>query len=327
MSGAAHPSVYTLSRQMAVTKKPRPLPVGARIRVVSPASPVAPEKMARGLAELRRLGCLPVNSDPFASTNDYFAASAKDRSSELTAALADKSSGAVICARGGYGSTYLLDKKFKVASPRPPIFLGYSDITSLEIYFWQKYRWVTFYGPMVAAGFDSGANVASGYDESSFRAALTETRHGWSLNLDGQSLVTGDARGVLLGGCMTMVESSLGTPWELETRGSILVLEDRGMKPFQVDRVLTHLRQAGKFAGVRGIVLGEFPECEPAIEGSPTVRDVALRILGGLHIPIVWGARIGHTPRPMLTLPLGVRARMLARGAGKLDILEPAVIA
>ncbi len=270
---------------------------------------------------------MPLNSEPYASTNDYFAASTKDRSSELTAALADKSSSAIICARGGYGSTYLLDKKFRVAAPRPPIFLGYSDITSLQIYFWRKYRWVTFYGPMVAAGFDSGANAAGGYDESSFRAALTETRHGWSHNLDGQSLHPGDAQGILLGGCMTMVESSLGTPWELETRGSILVLEDRGMKPFQVDRVLTHLRQAGKFAGVRGIVLGEFPECEPAIEGSPTVRDVALRILGGLRIPIVWGACIGHTPRPMLTLPLGVRARLLARGAGKLDILEPAVIA
>jgi muramoyltetrapeptide carboxypeptidase len=126
---------------------------------------------------------------------------------------------------------------------------------------------------------------------------------------------------------MTLIEATLGTPWELDTRGSILVLEDRGMKPYQVDRVLTHLRQAGKFGGVRGIVLGEFPECPPTVPGSPTVRDVANRILSELKIPIVWGARVGHTPRPMLTLPLGVHARLHAHKAGRLEILEPAVTA
>jgi muramoyltetrapeptide carboxypeptidase len=123
-----------------------------------------------------------------------------------------------------------------------------------------------------------------------------------------------------------LLEATLGTPWELDTRGSILVLEDRGMKPFQVDRILTHLRQAGKFTAVRAIVLGEFPDSAPTVAGSPSVRDVARRILGALKIPVVWGARVGHTPRPMLTLPLGVRARLRAKGAGMLEILEPAVI-
>ncbi len=312
---------------MASPRKPRALAPGARIRVVSPASPAAQEKLARGLSELRRLGYVPVMSDPVAPTGDYFAAPAKNRTVELVTALAEKSSCAVICTRGGYGSTYLLDNKLKIASTKPRIFLGYSDITSLDAYFWQIHRWVIFYGPMVAAGFDAGANAPGGYDENSLRSALTQTRGGWTIDLDSEPLRSGNAKGILLGGCMTVIESTLGTPWELDTRGSILVLEDRGMKPFQVDRALTHLRQAGKFAGVRGIVLGEFPECEPAVSGSKTVRDVALRILGDLRIPIVWGARVGHTPRAMLTLPLGIRARLHARGAGKLEILEPAVIA
>ena len=312
---------------MASTRKPRALASGELIRIVSPASPAASEKLARGLAELRRLGFVPVMSKTFAPTNDYFAASAKDRASELASALTDKSSSAVICTRGGYGSTYLLENKFKAASPKPPIFLGYSDITSLDIYFWQKFHWVTFYGPMVAAGFDAGANAPGGYDENSLRAALTQTRGDWSLDLEGETLQPGEAKGTLLGGCLTMIETTLGTPWELETRGSILVLEDRGMKPFQVDRAITHLRQAGKLEGVRGIILGEFPECDPAVAGSPTIRDIIQRILGKLRVPMVWGARVGHTPRAMLTLPLGVRARLQARGAGKLDILEPAVVA
>ena len=120
-----------------------------------------------------------------------------------------------------------------------------------------------------------------------------------------------------------MIETSLGTPWELETVGAILVLEDRGMKPWQVDRALMHLKQAGKFRGVAGIILGEFPECG-APEGSETVRDVARRVLGPLGVPIIWGAPVGHAERPMLTLPLGVWARLSTDGETRLEILEPA---
>jgi muramoyltetrapeptide carboxypeptidase len=311
---------------MGSPKKPRALAPGARVRIVSPASPAAANMCARGFAELTRLGYVPVKSGIVASAKDYFSAPAKDRRRELLDAFADGSSNAVICTRGGYGSTYLLDKKLK-HTKTPRIFLGYSDMTTLQIYLWRKRGWITFYGPMIASGFSGGPNAAHGYDESSFRAALAQTRGGWSLDLGGSAICKGSARGILLGGCMTLVEATLGTPWELDTRGAILVLEDRGMKPYQVDRVLTHLRQAGKFRGVRGIILGEFPECAPTVAGSPTVRDVARRILGELEIPIVWGARVGHTPRPMLTLPLGVRARLNAHKSGALEILEAAVTA
>lgn len=280
--------------------------------------------MSLGLAELRRLGCVPVVSKT-AKPSGYFAASTKRRTAELNAALADKDTTAAICTRGGYGSNYLLDPKLLRVPARPKILVGYSDITSLQIYLWQKHGWVTFYGPMVASGLAGGAGGKHGYDEPSARAALTNAFDGWSLNLGGQTMFPGIARGVLLGGCMTLVQTTLGTPWELDTRGAILLLEDRGMKPYQVDNVLMHLRNAGKFNGVRGIILGEFPDCEPATKRSPSAKEVCRRILRDLHVPIVWGARVGHTQRPMLTLPLGVRARLHAHGAGKLDILEPAV--
>jgi muramoyltetrapeptide carboxypeptidase len=122
------------------------------------------------------------------------------------------------------------------------------------------------------------------------------------------------------------VETAIGTLWDLETDDAILVLEDRGMKPWQVDRALMHLKQAGKFVNVRGIVLGDFPECDAPVEGSPTVRDVCRRILAPLGVPIVFGAPIGHTMRPTLTLPLGVKGRLSTKGAGVLEILEPAVV-
>ncbi len=99
------------------------------------------------------------------------------------------------------------------------------------------------------------------------------------------------------------------------------------MKPYQLDRMLLHLKQAGKFAGVRGIVLGDFPDSETPEGSSVTVADVCRRVLGPLRIPIVYGTPVGHTTRPMLTMPLGVRARLQAAGEGRMDILEPAVTA
>jgi len=121
------------------------------------------------------------------------------------------------------------------------------------------------------------------------------------------------------------VEAAIGTPWELDTKDSILLLEDRGMKPYAVDRVLMHLKQAGKFEGVKGIVLGEFPDSPPTVAGAPTVKEVCSRILRPLGIPIVFGAPVGHTPRPMLTIPLGIKARLDADGDGTLEFLESAV--
>ena len=173
---------------------------------------------------------------------------------------------------------------------------------------------------------DAGDGAPNGYDRESLLAAVGKTDGSWTLRLRGETLIGGETEGRVLGGCMTLVETTLGTPWELDTRGSILLLEDRGMKPWQVDRALMHLKQAGKLEGVRGIVLGEFPDGGPLMSGSATVRDVCARILGALGVPIVYGAAVGHTPRPVLTVPLGVKGRLRAEGEGQLEILEPAVV-
>ena len=306
------------------TKPPALFP-GCKVIVVSPASPADPARLERGCHELIRLGYKPRLETSGTDPVGYFSGSIDNRRTELVEALQVEDGGAAFCARGGYGSNYLLDVLDLRRLSRPRILLGYSDITSLEILLWQKLGWVTFYGPMVAAGFDAGADVAGGYDAQSFSRAMTQAESGWMLDLRGVSLNAGVAEGVLLGGCMTLVETSLGTPWELDTSGAILLLEDRGMKPYQVDRALMHLKQAGKLKNVHGIILGEFPESEPPIAGGPTVREVCQRILGELGVPLVWGAPVGHTSRPVLTLPLGVRARLRASGAGQLEILEPAV--
>ena len=293
--------------------------------VVAPSSPADPQKIAAGTAELQRLG-FSVLPRAARVSDDYFAATVTERRKEFLGALADPGADVLIALRGGYGSNYLLASRDADTLPAVKALIGYSDLTTLQIFLWQRLGWVSFYGPMLAAGFDAGAGKPGGYDEESFLRATGETSSGWSLDLQSECLEAGDAQGRLLGGCLTLLEATIGTPWQFNASGAILVLEDRAMKPYQVDRVLMHLVQAGVLAGIQGIVLGDFPECAPPVAGSPTVRDVCRRILGGHGLPVVYGAPVGHTARAMLTLPLGVEARLVANGAGTLEILEPAVV-
>ncbi|MDQ1407072.1 MAG: muramoyltetrapeptide carboxypeptidase [Acidobacteriaceae bacterium] len=311
--------------ERATVRKPRALTTHSVVMPFAPASPAEASRIAAGLAELTRLGWQV--AEPAATHNDgYFAGTMTTRRNELRSALERDDVEALVGTRGGYGSNYLLDDLHISTSANPKIILGFSDLTSLQIYLWQRFQWVTFYGPMLAAGLDAGLGAPQGYDQKSLLAALQNTVGGWSLDLQGEQLTPGEAHGRVLGGCLTLVETTIGTQWDLQTDDAILVLEDRGMKPWQVDRALMHLKQAGKFTKVRGIVLGDFPECETPVAGSPTVRDVCQRILVPLGVPIVFGAPIGHTMRPMLTVPLGVKARLSTKGAGVLEILEPAVV-
>lgn len=309
--------------------KPPALAPGDILRVISPSFPTGRDALVRGVAEIERRGYrvrLPSLQHKKAMKPDgYFAGPLERRKTELESALQDSEADVIICARGGYGSSALLDDLRLPRSVEPKLLIGYSDITALQVYLWQRIRWTSLYGPMVGAGWNNGAGKPSGYDLASFLNAAGGVRQQWSVALDGESLARGEASGVLLGGCLTLVETTLGTPWELDTRGTILLLEDRGVRPYQVDRMLLHLAQAGKLAGVRGFVLGDFPESDPPHGSRVTVRDVCRRILGSLGVPVVFGAPVGHTSRPMLTVPLGVRARLRASGAGKLEILEPAV--
>jgi muramoyltetrapeptide carboxypeptidase len=304
--------------------KPEALRPGDSVRILSLSSPVKESRLQQGVAELARLGYTPkFDLERVLARGDFFAGSTAERGAALKEALTETTTRGIFCSRGGYGSNYLLDG-LSVALATPKVFVGYSDLTSLQIFLWQKFRWVSFYGPMAAAGLDKGAGAPDGYDAETLTRALTETKQGWTIPLPGtEPVMPGSADGILLGGCLTLIENALGTPWELDTHGAILLLEDRGMKPWQVDRAFMHLKLAGKLRGVSGVLLGDFPECE-APPGSETVLDVARRILGTMGFPVVWGAPIGHTPRPMLTLPLGVRARLKADENSRLEILEPA---
>jgi muramoyltetrapeptide carboxypeptidase len=305
--------------------KPQALVPGSTIAVVAPASSANEERIERGCEALESLDYRVKRYTAQRGPEGYFSAPLSDRRKHLQDALTSPQVRAVLCSRGGYGSAEILTSLKTAALKKPKIFCAFSDLTSVHIFLWQRLHWVTFYGPLVAGGFDSGPNATGGFDPDTFMWAMTATNSGWPVPLRGETFIRGNAEGTLLGGCITLIETSLGTPWELDTRGSILLLEDRGLKPYQLDRMLLHLKQAGKFEGVRGIILGEFPDSEPPEASTVSVADVCHRVLGPLRIPMVYGTPVGHTPRPMLTVPFGIRAKLHATGEGRLETLESAV--
>ena len=314
-----------MKRRSVHLQKPKALRKGARIAVVSPSSPAEPAALSAGVAELRRLG-FRVEEPPILHPQDYFAGRHEELVKQFRKPFHDKSVDGVIATRGGYGANYLIDFRLGTSLFGPKCLIGYSDLNVIQLLLYEVRSWTGFYGPMVAAGFNHGANEPSGYDLISFWQTVSETKGGWKIPLQAECLASGSAIGRIVGGCLTMLQTTLGTDWDPDTEGAILVLEDRGMKPYQVDRALRHLWQAGKLQGVNGVVLGDFPDSEPATAGSPTIPEICERILGPLGVPIVYGAPIGHTKRPMLTIPLGVRAKLHAKGEGTLEILEPAVV-
>jgi muramoyltetrapeptide carboxypeptidase len=229
---------------------------------------------------------------------------------------------AIICARGGYGSNYLLNTlDLRKIAAHPKIFVGYSDLTSLLTWFADSANLVTFHGPMVTKDFAAEGGV----DMASWTAAIGGASE-WEIGADSgaRAVVRGDAEGVLYGGCLSILVASLGTKYEIHTDGAILLLEDVAAKPFQIDRMLMQLKLAGKLNGVRGIVFGEMIDCRQSADQDYTLEEVVLRVVGDLRIPVAFGLRSGHVSRANVTLPIGVRVRLEVGGEVKLRILESA---
>lgn len=304
--------------------KPRALKPGDTIGIVAPASNIKREALEAGCEALRRAGYNPIYSDSIFDQDLYFAGSVDRRIQELEDMFVRDDVRAIVCARGGYGANYLLPRvDLNKIKKHPKIFVGYSDVTALLTYFADAAGLVTFHGPM--CGKDWARD--SGIEPSSWLAAVSGNQLQWDVRLNGvEGLVDGTGTGILYGGCLSILVASLGTPYEIKTEGTILLLEDIAAKPYQIDRMLMQLKLAGKFDGVRGIVFGEMLECVQTANQGYSLQEVVMRIVGGLGIPVIYGVRSGHVSSGNLTLPFGVTARLDARG-GEIDlkILEPAV--
>lgn len=306
--------------------KPPALRRGDTVGIVAPASNVKRDDLEAGSEALRRAGYRPFYFDSILDQDLYFAGSVERRTRELEAMFARDDVRAIVCARGGYGANYLLETlNLATIRAHPKIFVGYSDVTALLTYFSDATGLVTFHGPMVAKDWAHD----DGVDMDSWQAALGGSS-AWKLNLGPGSgaigLVGGLAEGVLYGGCLSILVASLGTPYEIKTAGTILFLEDVAAKPYQIDRMLMHLKLAGKLEGVRGIVFGEMRDCFQDTNQGYTLEEVVTRIVGGMGIPVAYGVRSGHVTAGNITLPIGVRAALAVRdGRVSLNISEAAV--
>jgi len=295
----------------AKTIKPAALRRGDKIAMVAPASSFNREGFLAGCDRLREMGYEPVYAQNIFDRDIYFAGSVERRAHEFHEFWRRDDIAALICARGGYGSNYLLEKlDYNMMAAQPKILLGCSDITSLLTAIHDRTGLIGFHGPMVAKDIADGT-----FDEASWKSAL-QGESNWTVPTSGvEVLRRGKAAGRLYGGCLSMMVASLGTPYEIQTENCILFIEDIGEKPFRIDRMLTHLRLAGKLEKVRGFVFGEMLDCVPPIGETYTLQQVIIRVLAPYNVPVVYGVKSGHVTSGNITLPIGVHAELAAEGA------------
>jgi muramoyltetrapeptide carboxypeptidase len=298
------------------------------VGIVAPASSFRRAEFDAGCDALRRMGYVPVSDDSIFDHDLYFAGSVERRVRELQTMFARDDVKAVLCVRGGYGANYLLPAlDFDRIARTPKIFAGYSDITTLLTFMNDRSGMVALHAPMLAKDFSR----PDGVDLDSWQNAVSGANN-WQLAFDAASgvcsLVNGSAEGVLYGGCLSMLVASLGTPYEIQTAGTILFIEDVATKPYQLDRMLMHLKLAGKLSRIKGLIFGEMLDCVQGPKQDYTLPEVILRIVADMKVPVAYGLRSGHVSRQNITLPMGVSAVLnCGEGGVSVEITEPATVA
>jgi muramoyltetrapeptide carboxypeptidase len=304
--------------------KPKALKPGDTIGIVAPASNIKKDLLEQGCRELEGLGFKTYLRSDITSSYRYFSGTRERRLGEFLEMLRSPDIHAIFCARGGYGSGQLLpDIDPDVIRQNAKIVNGSSDITILLNWI-VRAGVVSFHGPMVATAIREGT---SGYDRAVL-LDLLQGRRAVSFPTEGTSVLrSGLGEGRLTGGCLSLVVATLGTEHEIDTQDAIVFLEDADTKPYQIDRMITHLKQAGKFEGVRGVIFGEMLNCAQNVNQGYTLQEVLLDLLREFAFPILFGFPTGHTSRPNVIVPIGVRARLdLTSSAPTFELLEPAVI-
>jgi len=297
--------------------KPKSLTPGDTIAVVSPASPsMTTAYQDRGIEVFERLGYRVITAKHANDKHLLFAGKEKIRARDINEAFKDKSVRAIICTRGGCGTSQILPYiDFSLVAKNPKILVGYSDVTALQTAVFNATGLITFYGPMMATDF---GKRSVHYTINNFFNIVTETNHVIELknprNKKIIKLCPGKAEGQLAGGCLSVVVASLGTKYEIDTKDKILFFEDIDEKPHRIDRYLTHLIQAGKLQRARGMIFGTFSKCEYLSRDNyfkfgVKLLDVIKERIAPLGIPSIYGLQFGHVSNK-LTIPFGGHATL-----------------
>lgn len=309
--------------------KPTRLRPGEVIGVVAPASPMKPELLEQGVRYLEGLGYRVKLGKFVYRETGYLAGSDRERSRDLNAMFRDRQVRAIICVRGGYGTPRLLHLlDYDAIRNQPKIFVGYSDITALQLAIFRRTGLITFSGPMVAADMGRGIDP---FTEAQFWRMITEPVPYGDLQPQQDrpfaAITTGRVRGRLLGGCLSLVATVAGTAFMPAVHKSIFFLEEIGEEIYRIDRYLVHLRELGVFAKIGGFVLGQVLDCE-AKNGAPSLRleDLMQDFIRPLGVPALMNLEYGHAGRKH-TMPIGASAELLVSGwQRRLTITEAAVV-
>lgn len=307
------------------TIQPPRLRPGDTISIVAPAGTLERdeqrESFGRGIAALERLGFRVRYDERIFHSMRYLAGNDEARAEELMRAFEDPSVRAVMALRGGYGCSRLIPLlSARRLRRHPKLFIGFSDLTTLHMYFNRRFGWITIHGPMAASA--SLGDMAPD-EEKHLLSLLTDPGYRPILSFPQlEPWVPGAAEGILTGGCLSIVEAGIATPYEARTRGKILFLEDLGEPPYKLDRMLTHLRLASRLQSLSGLILGSFVDCDPGREDY-TALDTLRELLSDLKIPLLAGFPAGHGHNNW-ALPLGARVRVGA-SERSIEFLEPAV--
>lgn len=289
--------------------KPKPLQKGDRVAIISPASPSDKSLIDEWIASLNKLGLNVVVGESCLSEHGFLSGTDDIRANDINSMFANKSIKGVFALRGGYGCARLLDLiDFKLIKKNPKIFIGYSDITALHIAINQKSKLITYHGPMISTELIKGLDEYSANYYKKFIFGYDKIDE--LINPEGDNLEiinTGIASGELTGGNLSLICSSLGTKYEINTKNKILFLEEVEEVPYKIDRMLTQLKQSGKLKDANGIILGSFTNCIASNnKKSLSLQEIFTEIILPLKKPTISNLACGHC-MPTLTLPLGAK--------------------
>jgi muramoyltetrapeptide carboxypeptidase len=292
--------------------RPRPLKEGDKIGLIGASGPTKQERIAPSIKAMEDLGLKVVLGQSCKGHHGFLSGSDDLRANDINKMFEDKNIKGIFAIRGGYGASRILDMlDYNMIKKNPKVFAGYSDVTALHNVFNEKCKLITFHTPMASTEFYKGVDD---YTMNYFKKNIFSDKPlGILENPEGQeikTLVNGKAIGKLVGGNLSLVASSMGTPYELNTKGKILFLEDVDEHPYKIDRMLLQLKQCGKFKDAAGIILGSWIGCEANKgDNSLSLMEIFEELIKPENKPTIYNLACGHC-MPTMSIPLGAEVKI-----------------
>ncbi|WP_080872397.1 S66 peptidase family protein [Oceanobacillus timonensis] len=285
---------------------------GDTIGMIAPAGPVDKQKLEKSFAFFEKMGLKIKLGAHIYEQYGYLAGKDTNRLADFHQMVADRNVKAIIFAKGGYGTGRFVDKiDMELIKKNPKIIWGYSDITCLHTAIRQETGLVTFHGPMPVS--DIIKNDFDPVSAQLFKQLFEPTNLIYSESISPLTVYReGEASGKIVGGNLSLLVQTLGTPYEIGTKDKLLFIEDIGEEPYRVDGMMNQLRLAGKLKDAAGIIIGDFAEAEPERQPSLRLEDIWKHYVRNYKKPVIAGFRIGHC-FPHFSIPLGVKATLSSR--------------